>query len=451
MTRSFYRMRSRFLFGLLAALAATAAACSDETPTLSGPGAFPPGSVPVTREVILPAASFFGTLGSFSGYSDASDATFVAVANQYQGALSAHTLTRFLGIPRAVTYVRNGATRTDSTFSFLESKLVMSVDTLATAGRPFTLQVWEAAQKWDRETATWTNAIDSTGQKVAWTEPGGTRGPLLGEGIYPVAGGDSLVVSSPPGTGQTQTAINTIGALVDAGKTVLVVGDRRASLNEVSGQLENLGLESILFQLSGNVTAQQLKAQLVRAIVRNEKSLEPQLGNLHSTLTEHRFELSLSYARLHLGARYAWTRVVEPDRGRVVRRRLAPWSRRPGPWNRPACRGRSRPSCPCTASPGRRRRSRPAGRHGRTRDRRWRSRGRSATQPRQRPLRRRGDPGRPRVLRQGEGAGEGDHHGRRAPGRLPAVDLRRAAGPATGTPRRADMSRVTTTWCRARR
>lgn len=33
-----------------------------------------------------------------------------------------------------------------------------------------------------------------------------------------------------------------------------------------------------------------------------------------STLTEHRFELSLSYARLHLGARYAWTRVVEPDR-----------------------------------------------------------------------------------------------------------------------------------------
>jgi hypothetical protein len=198
MTRSFYRMRSRFFFGLLAALAATAAACSDQTPTLSGPGAFPPGSVPVTREVILPAASFFRTLGSFSGYSDASDATFVAVANQYEGALSAHVLTRFLGIPRAVTYVRNGATRTDSTFSFLESKLVLSVDTLATAGRPFTLQVWEAAQKWDRETATWTNAIDSVGQRVAWTEPGGTRGILLGQGTYPATGGDSLVVTLSP-------------------------------------------------------------------------------------------------------------------------------------------------------------------------------------------------------------------------------------------------------------
>ncbi|HSU48812.1 MAG TPA: DUF4011 domain-containing protein [Arthrobacter sp.] len=111
--------------------------------------------------------------------------------------------------------------------------------------------------------------------------------------------GDSLVVSSPPGTGQTQTAINTIGALVDAGKTVLVVGDRRASLNEVSGHLELLGLESILFQLSGNVTAQQLKGQLVRAIVRNEKSLEPQLGNLHNTLIEHRHALMDHVASLH--------------------------------------------------------------------------------------------------------------------------------------------------------
>ncbi len=117
--------------------------------------------------------------------------------------------------------------------------------------------------------------------------------------------GDSLVVSTPPGTGQTQTAINTIGALVDAGRSVLVVGDRRASLNEVSGQLEALGLESILFQLSGTATPQQLKAQLVRAIVRNEKSLEPQLGNLHKTLIEHRHALMDHVASLH-NVRQRW-------------------------------------------------------------------------------------------------------------------------------------------------
>ena len=114
-----------------------------------------------------------------------------------------------------------------------------------------------------------------------------------------VRAGDSLVVSSPPGTGQTQTAINTIGALIDAGKTVLVVGDRRASLGEISTQLDTLGLDSVLFQLSGNSTPLLLKGQLVRAIVRNEKSLQPQLGNLHTTLTEHRHALMDHVASLH--------------------------------------------------------------------------------------------------------------------------------------------------------
>ena len=120
-----------------------------------------------------------------------------------------------------------------------------------------------------------------------------------------VRAGDSLLVSSPPGTGQTQTAINTIGALVDEGKTVLVVGDRRASLSEIAAQLETLGLESILFALSGTATPLQLKGQLVRAIVRNEKSLQPQLENLHTTLAEHRHALMDHVASLH-NVRQRW-------------------------------------------------------------------------------------------------------------------------------------------------
>ena len=120
-----------------------------------------------------------------------------------------------------------------------------------------------------------------------------------------VRAGDSFLVSSPPGTGQTQTAINTIGALVDEGKTVLVVGDRRASLSEIATQLETLGLESILFALSGTATPLQLKGQLVRAIVRNEKSLQPQLENLHTTLAEHRHALMDHVASLH-NVRQRW-------------------------------------------------------------------------------------------------------------------------------------------------
>lgn len=189
-------MRFRFLPGLLAAMT-LAAACSDETPTLSGDDQFPPGSISVTREVIIPAGQFFRTLGSFSGYTDAADAPYLVVANQYAGELNAHGLARFRGFPRTVTYTRNGVSKSDAAFSYVDSRLVLGVDSLATTGRPLTVQVWEAAQGWDRSSATWTYAVDTTGVRTPWTEPGGTRGALLAQGTYPVAGGDSLVITLP--------------------------------------------------------------------------------------------------------------------------------------------------------------------------------------------------------------------------------------------------------------
>jgi hypothetical protein len=223
MTRSFYRMRPRSLFALLAALAVTVAACSDETPTLSGPGAFPDGGRAVTREVILPAARFFQVLGGFSNYTDASDAGYVVVANKYGGELDAHALARFTGFPRTVTYSRNGASKTDSAFTYQESRLVLGVDTLATAGEPFTLQVWEVTQPWDANTATWTLAIDSTGVRQPWTEPGGTRGVLLGQASYPETGGDSLVVTLSPASVRRMadsTSPGVVFTIAETGKRV---------------------------------------------------------------------------------------------------------------------------------------------------------------------------------------------------------------------------------------
>lgn len=114
-----------------------------------------------------------------------------------------------------------------------------------------------------------------------------------------VRAGDSLVVSTPPGSGQTQTAINAIGALVSEGKSVLVVGERQSSVAGLSAHLESLGLDTMLFRPGNGTTPQQLKGQLVRAIMRNEKALEPQLGNLHATLTGHRHALVDHVASLH--------------------------------------------------------------------------------------------------------------------------------------------------------
>ena len=54
------------LLALLALL--PAAACKDQTPTLTGDPFFPGGSRAVTLESILPASQFLTTIGSFSGF-----------------------------------------------------------------------------------------------------------------------------------------------------------------------------------------------------------------------------------------------------------------------------------------------------------------------------------------------------------------------------------------------
>lgn len=111
--------------------------------------------------------------------------------------------------------------------------------------------------------------------------------------------GDSLVVEAPPGTGQTQTAVNVIANLVDEGRTVLVVAERRASLLELSRACERLGLGSVLLQLGTGLTPGQLKQQLVRAIVRNEKAERPRLDGIHRALVERRHQLIEHVESLH--------------------------------------------------------------------------------------------------------------------------------------------------------
>lgn len=193
------RMQRRFLLsGLLAALALSAAACTDETPLLTGDDQFPPGVVPVTREITFPASEFFRALGTYRGYSSAADLPFLVVANQFDEGLDAHALARFSGFPQTVAYRRENLERRDSLFTYASSRLVMRVDTTATSDGPVTLQVWEAAQDWDRATATWTTAVDTGAVNIPWTQPGGTHGPVpLGEATFAndPTGGDSVVVT----------------------------------------------------------------------------------------------------------------------------------------------------------------------------------------------------------------------------------------------------------------
>lgn len=191
-------MQRRFLLtGLLAALALSAGACSDQAPTLSGDDQFPPGSVPVTREVIVPASEFFRVLGTSRGYTRASNLSGVVVANDFEGVLNANALARPTGFPASVTFMREGLQVTDTAFRYLGSRMVLRVDTAASSRPgPVTLRVYQAGQRWDAGSATWTTAVDTGAVETPWTEAGGTRGELLGEGTFTEGDSVSITISA---------------------------------------------------------------------------------------------------------------------------------------------------------------------------------------------------------------------------------------------------------------
>jgi hypothetical protein len=211
--------RRFFLSGLLAASVVSAAACADQTPTLVDE-TFPPGSVPVTREVILPASEFFRFLGSFDGYGGVAGAPFVVVANDFQG-LDARALVHFPGFPRTVAYQRDGTEQRDSLFTYVGGRLVMRVDTAASTAGDLTLRVWTAAQQWHAPTATWEVAVDTGGVRTPWTQPGGALGDLLAEGTFTVgpAAADSLVMLLSPEAVERLADTTSRGVIITVGES----------------------------------------------------------------------------------------------------------------------------------------------------------------------------------------------------------------------------------------
>ncbi len=111
--------------------------------------------------------------------------------------------------------------------------------------------------------------------------------------------GVSVVVASPPGTGQTQTALNVAARAAAAGRCVVIAAERRGTLNEFVQDLDGLDLGSLVLQLGSQTGPAQLREAVIRALVRNEKAAEPSLGTLHSTLIEHRHQLIEHVRSLH--------------------------------------------------------------------------------------------------------------------------------------------------------
>jgi hypothetical protein len=100
--------------------------------------------------------------------------------------------------------------------------------------------------------------------------------------IAQVAAGNSIVVRTLPGTGSTQTIVNTIGALVGQNKRVLVVGARRASLHGIAQRLGDIGLPGLA------VAPSTLRKDVIRSIARSEKAKLPHVGEVDEALVRLR-------------------------------------------------------------------------------------------------------------------------------------------------------------------
>jgi hypothetical protein len=194
-----------------------AAACGRETPTEVGGGLLP-GDAVRSFEVMLDATRYLVLDTAISGFDDIFGASFQMVAQDYQGALDAHTLGRF-EIPRVISAPDSGgATRADSTPHFTGGRIVLQLDTLRSNGPPPVLyRVFRIEEEWDPTTVSWTHRVDSTGARLTWNQPGGLGGALVDTASW-VAGVDSVSIRVDSQTIAAWSDTSTLarGALITA-------------------------------------------------------------------------------------------------------------------------------------------------------------------------------------------------------------------------------------------
>ncbi|MCH8572131.1 DUF4011 domain-containing protein [Nesterenkonia sp. AY15] len=114
-----------------------------------------------------------------------------------------------------------------------------------------------------------------------------------------VLAGQSVVVSAPAGTGQTQTAINAAAGLAWQGRRVLVLAERTATLEQFKDRLAQVHLGTLAGNISAAATSEDIRDQLIRAIRRNERAEPPRLGTVHSRLKKSRHQLVDHVKSLH--------------------------------------------------------------------------------------------------------------------------------------------------------
>ncbi|HEX2166397.1 MAG TPA: hypothetical protein VHG09_04070 [Longimicrobiales bacterium] len=160
-----------------------AGACTQDSPTETGSGLLPPDAIR-TFEIVLEPERYLQWDTAFGLYSATADADYTLVANSYDGVLNSRVLLRYQ-IPQAISVLDTaGVLRTDSMPIFFGGDVRVVIDTLASTEPPATLDLFRPTEDWDRLTATWQLRVDSAGEQVPWSEPGGSPGALIGSAMF---------------------------------------------------------------------------------------------------------------------------------------------------------------------------------------------------------------------------------------------------------------------------
>jgi hypothetical protein len=168
--------------------------CSNDVPTATGSDLFPGGTEMTTIEVLLPASEVLSGDTVFDGYTGIRNASYLLVANDFDGGLNAHALARFGAFPDSVTYTGTSGSVNDKTFTYASGRITALLDTIAYPDASLTLRLYALEQPWDSLTATWENASEGPAGTVKWRTPGGTLGNLLAQATW--ERGDTLLADT---------------------------------------------------------------------------------------------------------------------------------------------------------------------------------------------------------------------------------------------------------------
>tara|TARA_Y100000588_G_scaffold33831_1_gene32858 strand:- start:6532 stop:12213 length:5682 start_codon:yes stop_codon:yes gene_type:complete len=90
--------------------------------------------------------------------------------------------------------------------------------------------------------------------------------------LVDIADGKNLAVEGPPGTGKSQTIVNTIAAALSLGKKVLFVAEKTAALEVVKSRLEAYGIGEFVLPLQAN---RSTKAEVIESIRKRQEMTSP--------------------------------------------------------------------------------------------------------------------------------------------------------------------------------